>query len=176
MENKISTDFVIIEGALSQEVLEFISLAKKDDQVESFTAKIKGRLRVLTFKKSDIENFAEEFIANSILEDEIANKESFWLNKKIKENSVIADYKFNAINWDDKKMTLDVDFFGDVYFGINDNFFKKSIMGKSSKEIRLLLADQQEINKLDVRFWPFLRKSAPKEESRIEIIVNLNNI
>ncbi len=173
LKNKIPSDFVLLDEAFFQKIIETDPSVSVGAETQTFKFGAKASLKVLSFKKFDLENFAKEFIISQIPQDEILAEESFWSKKKMQEDSLKINYKFYSIDWESKKIILDLDFSAKIYPDINENVLKKAILGKSLKETQILLASQPYVEKSEVKLWPFWVKKIPKKEGKIEVNLNL---
>jgi len=171
LNNKISSDFVLLKEALKEETAEFTVSAQVGAETPTFNLKLKMRLEVLTFKKSDLENFAKGFLLVQIPETE-APANSFWSKEKIQEESFKIDYEFSSIDWKVEKMILNLVITAKIYPDIQEDALKKALLGKSLKEAQVLLADQPKIKKTEIKFWPFWVEKIPQREEKIEIKLN----
>jgi len=170
--NKIPSGFVLLKDALKEETAEFTPSVQPGTESPNFNLKLKMRLEVLTFKKSDLENFAKSFILAQIPETE-APVNSFWSKEKIQEESFKIDYAFSSIDWKVEKMILNLEISAKIYPDIQEGILKKALLGKSLKEAQVLLEDQPKIKKTEIKFWPFWVEKIPQKEEKIEIKLNL---
>jgi len=173
LKNKISPEFVLLNEAISQEIIEATSSLQAGAEAQNFNFRVKIRLKSLAFKKSDLENFARGFILAKLPQDEFFSEEDFWLKKKIQEESLKINYVFSSIDWKEEKIILNLEISAKIYPSLNETTFKKALFGKSLKETQILLADQPQIKKSEVKFWPFWVKKVPQKEEKIEIKLNL---
>lgn len=176
LRNKMPSGFIWVDESLFQEVVESVPSVSAGAETQTFKFGIKINFKVISFKKSDLENFAKEFIIlqmSQMSRDEILAEGGFWLKKKIQENSLKINYKFSSIDWQLEKIILDLDFSAKIYPDINKNVLKKAILGKSLEETQILLASQLYVQKSEVKLWPFWARKIPKKEEKIKIKLNL---
>jgi len=174
LKNKAPLDFVLLDEALSQKIIEIEPSVSVGSETQTFKLGAKANLKVLSFRKSDLENFAKEFIVSQMPQDEILAEEGFWSKKKTQEDSLKINYKFYSIDWQLKKMILDLDFSAKIYPDINENVLKKAILGKSLKETQILLTNQPYVEKSEVKLWPFWVKKIPQDKNKIKIKLNID--
>ena len=172
LQSKISEDFVLLDQALSQEEEDAVSSAGAGQEANSFHLKITGTIKALAFKKSDIEAFAGDRVLSQ-LGGEAANvgenSEGFLSGKKIKTNSLVIHNTFTSIDWQNGSMVLAVDGSAQVYRDMKDDVLRTAVVGKSKKEVESVLADQSDIVKSRIDFWPFWVTRVPYNLDRIRV-------
>jgi len=176
LKNKISPDIVLLNEALVEEIASSTSSAQAGAEAKNFNLRIKIHFKALTFKKSDLDSFAKGFLDSQVVQKnqhEIFGAESFWTEKKIQENSFKIDYSLYSIDWQAKKIFLDLNFSAKIYPDINSKNLKKAVSGKSSKEVQVLLSNQPYVKKSEIKLWPFWVKKIPQSEGRIRINLSL---
>lgn len=174
LKNKIPSGFVLLDEAINQEITELIPSAQVGAETQVFNLRAKVRLKVLSFKESDLENFVKGFIVTQMPQEALP-EDGFWLNKKIQDESLKLDYEFSSIDWQTEKIILNLAITAKIYPDINEAALKKALSGKSLKETQLILAGHPQIKKLDVKFWPFWVQNIPQAEKKIEIKLNLGD-
>jgi hypothetical protein len=158
LKEKISSEFILLEGATDSEILETFSLARPKDELEKFKFQVKAHSIALVFKKEDLENFARDFILSQISETE-----------KFSEKSLKLDYHPEVIDLKTGKITLSLKLDTKIYSDIGETNLKKGLAGKSLAETKLFLENQPQIAKVEVKFWPIWIKNVPKDVEKIEI-------
>jgi len=159
LKEKIPPEYILLEEAVSSEILETFSLAKPKDELEKFKFQVKARSVALVFKKEDLEKFAREFILSQISE-----------TKNFSETSLKFDYSPEIINLKTGKITLLLKIDSKIYSDIDRNNLKEALLGKSSAETKIFLENQPQIAKVEIKFWPFpWVKNVPKNAEKIEI-------
>lgn len=159
LKEKISSEFILLEGAIDSEILETFSLARPKDELEKFKFQVKARSIALVFKKEDLENFARDFIPSQVSE-----------TKKFSEKSLKLDSLAEVIDLKTGKITLSLKTEAKIYSDIDQSNLKKALLGKSLAETKLFLENQPQITKVEVKSWPFpWIKNVPKDVEKIEI-------
>jgi hypothetical protein len=156
ISNKIDNDFILLNEAIKEEVFEASSLLPAGAQADSFNYQVKIKIKALVFKKSDLENFARDFILISTTE-----------GKVIDEKSLKVEYNQRAVDFDSGEIELDSNFSANVYQRINEREIKEVLKGKSPREASFILEAQPEISKVEIKFRPF---PLPKISSNVEKI------
>jgi len=163
LKEKISSEFILLKGGISSETLETFSLAKPKDELEKFKFQVKARSTALVFKKEDLENFSKDFILSQIEK-----------TKKFSEKSLKLDYLPEIIDLKTGKIILSIKVEAKIYSDIDQNSFKKALLGKSLSETKLFLENQLQITKVEVKFWPIWIKNVPKDVERIDIQLKID--
>jgi len=171
--NKNSSDFILLDEAQSQEIVEGSSSANPGDEVEAFNFQVKVGSKALVFKKSDLEDFSKEFILSQVPQNDL-EPNIFWLNKKIHNKSLKIDFRPESIDLKSEKIVLNLDITAKIYSDINEISLKKALFGKPLEETRILLEDQPQVAKVQVKFWPFWVKRITQNMGRIKIKLNVD--
>jgi len=160
LKNKIGQDFVLLETAKKKEILEVQPSVQAGTEANSFNFQAKVKLKAISFKKSDLENFAREFIISQISQE-----------KEIQQESLKINFGSESIDFDSEKIALNLEFSAKVFRKINEQQLKESFKGKSLEEIKIILVDQPSIQRTEIKFWPFWVKRAP---GKMEIKLNID--
>lgn len=163
LKKSLPSDFILLDEAISQEIVEASSLVEEGEEVGSFIFHVEINSEALGFKKSDIENFAKNYINLDIPE-----------GKKIQEESLEVNYSPESIDLESGKIVLNLTIKAKVYSDIDLTELKKAIFGKSREEIKIFLENLAQITKIEIKSWPFLRKKAPEDMDKVEIMLNLD--
>lgn len=163
LKTTLSEEFVLLDEALIQEVLEKNSSEKALAEAESFIFQVKVKSKGLVFKRTDLESFAKNFITLN------APKE-----KKIQEENLIIDYSFESLDLSSSSITLNLRIKAKIYPDINLDGLKKGLLGKTRSESRIFLENLPGITKITIKSWPFWRKKIPENIEKIELRLNLD--
>lgn len=171
--NKNSSDFILLNEAQSQEIVEGLSSKKTGEEAQTFNFQVKVDSKTLVFKKSDLEDFSKEFILSQVPQNDL-EPNIFWLNKKIHNESLKIDFRPESIDLESEKIVLNLNITAKIYSDINEAILKKALFGKPLEETQILLEDQPQVTKVQVKFWPFWVKRVPKNMERIKIKLNID--
>lgn len=163
LKSEISTDFILLEEAMKEEILETSSEVEPGAEVQFFEVKAKAKSKTLVFKKSDLENFAKEFILAQIPQ-----------NKKLQTESLKIDFQPESINLESGKIILNLKFSAKIYLDIDFSFLRENLKGKSLEDTKILLENQAGIIKAQIRAWPFWVKKVPQNIEKIELKIKLD--
>jgi len=147
LQETLPEGYVLIEETLFQELLETNASQEAGAEAETFNYQVKVKSRAMAVRKLDIENFAKEIINQSI------KKEQKLLQESLEIHCFKESLKIKA----------------KVYFDINKDDLKKALLGKSFQEAELFLKNLQEIEKVDFRSRPFLRRKISENPERLDI-------
>ncbi|MFA5080268.1 MAG: hypothetical protein WC472_01440 [Candidatus Paceibacterota bacterium] len=153
LSGNIPSDYMIIDGAIIQDISDFKVKAKTGDKVESFDVSGKIKTRILAVKKTDLENLLG-IVAN--LED---GKTPVYQNSKFKASGVIEKNSSFEMN-----LTAS----SDMFTAINDDVIEK-IVGKSKEEAILKLKEETEIEKVEIDINPSWKGNISNNKNNITI-------
>jgi len=169
LKNKIPADFILLEKAIIQEIIEALSPVRAGELLSSFNFKVRVKSKGLVFKKSDIDRFVKEFIYSQV-----------GPAKKIEEKSQKVNYSQKSLNLplvqpeEAGRIILSLEFSAKVYSDINFPELKKGLRGKSEIEVKTFLENQPQISKIQVKFWPFWINKIPEDIEKIRIRLNID--
>ena len=174
LKKKLPPDLILIQDAYRIEVKEFIPGAKVGDAVLNFNSQIKGSLKAIAFKQSDLENFAQNLILEKVPEDDSFLIEGFWTEVKVQESSFKLDYRIYSIDFEKGIMSLDSESSANVYPSFEQTLFKKALVGKPLKEAEIMLSSQPQVKRVEVIFSPFWVQKVPQNLEKIKIKTNID--
>jgi len=163
LKSSLSLDDIILDGAISKEVIDVSSDVKPDSTVDKFIESAKVSVSALVFKKQDLEKFAKDNILSQLSE-----------NKSLLENSLNLTYDPDSIDLENGKEEINLQISAKTYYNIDNNNLVDLVSRKSAREIEEVVYEKYEdkISLIKVNFWPFWVHKAPVNKNRI--IVNLN--
>ena len=175
LKNQIEGDFVLLQDAFRAENIEFLPGVKAGENLSSFNSQIKGNFKAIIFKHSDLEKFTKTLILNRIPENEILPLESFWMEVKIQEESLKSDdYKIYSIDWERGLIVLDLEVSAKAYPVPQEALVKRVLVGKSVKEAEILLSNQPQVKKAEVKLRPFWLKRIPQKADKIKLKLTID--
>jgi len=165
LKNKAANEFVLlnVDDVIKEEILEASSSFEAGSETQYFDFKVKVKSQALVFKKSDIENFAKEFILSKTTE-----------RKKIQESSLKTDYSPESINLSIGKIVLKLVFSAKIYSDIDSSSLKETLKGKTLKEAQDILENQDQIKKVQIISWPPWIKNVPDNSEKIKIKLTID--
>lgn len=144
--------FILIEETISQEVVEAQASQEAGVEAERFHYQVKVKSKGLGLRKLDIENFAKKIINQNIKEGQKLHEESLEIYCYPESLKIKAQ----------------------AYFDINKEELKKALLGKNFSEAELFLENLQEVEKIEIKSRPFLRKKIPENPERVEVEIILD--
>ncbi len=165
LKNETPSEFKLLEDALKTEIIEDSSSAKVGNELETFSFQIKTKSKTLAFKEEDVKNFAKDLILSQISKD-----------KDLYQKSLEINYSLQSIDLDSNQgeMVLNLKLSAKIYSHIALETLKEMLKGKSLGETRIVLNNQPQITKVQVRFWPFWVRKVPENPDKIKIKLNLD--
>lgn len=156
-------EYIVDEEALTSEVVEVSHLAKAGEAVGKFTLNIKAKASALVFKKSDLEDFAKTYITNKVPE-----------GKKLDSDSLTISYLPQDVDFNKSKIVLNVEISAEIYSAFDENSIKEAIRSQGPEEVAASLNQFPEIDKFQLRIWPFWANKTPFEVEGIAVKLRLD--
>ena len=161
-KTKSSNNLILLNEAVSHNILDINSSQKVGAGAESFNLEAKIKSRAIVFEKSDVESLVRNRINLDIEKDQ-----------KIQEENLEINYFLKEIDLDSGKLVLDLEIKSVVYQTIDLNELKKALLGRSINEAKLFLNNLSELNRVELKSWFFLRR-IPDDMDRLELKFNLD--
>lgn len=172
LKNSIPSEFILLNDAFAKEIVDTTCLAPVEAEVESFVYEAEAQAAAMVFKKTYLQQFAEEYILAQI--PVAAGSEIFSGQKKILPESLKISYEIEDIDMENGQIVLNLEFFGQVYPDIDASVLKQAFQGKTIFEIKTFLENQPQIIRSEVKFWPFWIQKAPDDTEKIKTELNFN--
>lgn len=163
LKDKLSSDYILLEEAIKKEILEISPQTIVGMEAPTFNFQIKAKAQAFTFKKSDLEKFAKDFILTKISED-----------KKLQEESLKIEHQLEKIDIESGEVNLNLKFSAKVYSDIDFFNLRENLKGKSIDKSKLFLEDRAEITKAQISSWPFWVKNIPKDAKKIDLKITVD--
>ncbi|MCK9393653.1 MAG: hypothetical protein WCX30_03175 [Candidatus Paceibacterota bacterium] len=154
LSSNIPSDYVIVEGAIMQDLSDFKVKAKSGDKVDSFDVSGKIKTRILAVKKVDLEN----------LLGIIANLE-------YGKSPVYRDSKFSASGVIEKNSSFEMNLTAssNMFTAPDNDEIIKKIAGKSKEEAILKLKEEAGVEKVEIDINPSWKGSISNNKDNIII-------
>lgn len=160
IKNKLGSDNILLDNAISFEVLDFSVFPEEDSVTENFEYQVKMRVKALVFSSKELEQKVNNAINNKLTQKNISlevidvNKEFSGANIDFSKKIIKTELKLKV----DAKAKIDKDKI--VTF----------LMGKNKNEIDGIIESFPEINKIEASIKPsFISDNFPKYPSRINV-------
>jgi len=127
---------------------------------ENFNYQVTVTANALAFKKSDLEQFAKNYILSQMPD-----------GKTLLEKSLIVNYSANKIDVSGGKATLNLDFSSSIYQDINKNSVALSFMGKNVNQIGEIVNGRfgDQVLRVEAKFWPFWVTKVPSNQKAVNV-------
>ncbi|PIY89675.1 MAG: hypothetical protein COY73_00315 [Candidatus Nealsonbacteria bacterium CG_4_10_14_0_8_um_filter_37_14] len=164
---EVPQDWTLMEELIESEIVEVSPLAETGQELESFIVQVKAKSQGLVFKKSDLNQWVGAYIRSNIGPDYEISPQGFDIKY------FLSPQKETTKNIEKSKIVLNLDLSAKIYSKVDTEAIKRQILGKEPIQIqRDVLKNFSEINKVEVKLWPFWKTSAPLEVENIKINLN----
>jgi len=158
LKNKIPEGYVFSEKIIETKILEKSSSVAVGTGAEKFSFQVKIKSTTISFKEKDINDFALMSLNSQVPEGE-----------KLYQESLKAEYSPETFSLDTGKVIVQLLVSGKIYPEIDSDSLKKSLARKPISEANILLENQPEITRYEIRFsLPWL-KNIPNKLEKIKI-------
>jgi hypothetical protein len=160
LKSQISSEYVLLDNAVLSDVTNASTQTKAETVAENFNYQVTVEASAVAFKKSDIEQFAKNYIISQMPE-----------GKTMLDSSFKIDYSASKIDVSGGKATLDLSFSSGVYQDVDKNSVALSILGKNTNQIKETINNSlgNQVTEIKVYFWPFWVVSAPNSQKAVNI-------
>ncbi len=162
LNEQIPSDLRIIEDGIKEELTKISFDVEEGEQAEKFTLEVKASIRALFFKEEDLKNLVNLNLISQISEDKVP----------VSETQAIRWDKPD-IDWSKREVSFSLNIEEDIAWRIDIESLKQNLAGQDEVEVRRYLANQPEIEKARVSFWPFWVKKIPGQEKKIKVNIEL---
>lgn len=162
LKSQISSDFILLDNAISTTTVNSSSATKVGTVIEKFTYSVKIKASALAFKKSDIEDYAKKYIASQMPKE-----------KTLLDGSLTTDYSAIKVDISGGKADMNFNFSSGVYQNVDKNSLTMSLFGENEPQIKNTISSTlgENVTKTEVNFWPFWVKKAPKSQKSVNIFL-----
>lgn len=160
---KATAGFLFADKAIQSDVVETFSLAAAGTEGSSFGYQVKAKSKTIIMKKEYIGDFVKQFIVSQASEGKVAL-----------EKSITIKPDMETINFDSGKLILSLDISAKIYSDPNVSNLKESLRGKTAAESKIFLENFPEIDKNEVKLWPFWVSRIPEDLDKIELNINVD--
>lgn len=162
LKNSVSSEYIMFDQAITVSPADFTGV-QAGEESESFTAQAKATAKALVFKKSDLKNFAENYIKGKIPAGE-----------KLIDNFFKVDYVLESADLQKQELSLKLSISARSYFALEDTQIKEMVKERSAEDVENILKSLSWLEKAKVDFWPFWVDLAPKNLESIEPVWHLD--
>jgi len=164
VKEEIGAGYVFLPDASEKTITESSSTSRVNEAANSFDYKVSGKIKAIVFLEKDLKQLA------GVIYNE-ANKE-----RSISDYSLIKiSYGASSADFSSGTLSLKADIEVPVDINVNWEDFKKKLLGKDEGQIKEILKEYPQIEKINIDFWPtFMSKKVPQYEKRVELKVEKN--
>lgn len=155
--------FILLDEAISQEILEKTFSAESGDLENSFDLSIAVKSSAFSFLKSDLDNLVENFIISNI------NPEEDFFKK-----TLAVDYQLESVDLSDGKLNLKLKIKAEIFKKIEQDNLKKFLLGKSFEEAGIFLNSFSKEFDFNFKKRPFFKKNIADDIDKIDININFD--
>ncbi|MGC9031545.1 MAG: hypothetical protein ACP5H7_02195 [Minisyncoccia bacterium] len=158
ISDQYQKDFFIIKDGILLKNVNFNCDHQVNEKVDKFSCIINGEYQIPAILLSDLNNFWNNIILNSL-----------GSSKNIVPNSQFYEYQIINNNFPDE-ITLKIDFIGKTFENIPEGLLVSKIQGRSESEIEnIIFQNYPQIKNVKIIFWPTFLKRAPYDSKRIKV-------
>ena len=158
----LSSEYVLPENAVLRQVESSNATASPNALVDKFDATAKVKVSALVFKKEDVEKFVKNKFSLQLLKD-----------KKIREETLKTKYAAESVDIKNGKAAIALKSSVLIYQSINGNYLADIFSRKAEENIKEIIELKygEQISKIEVDFWPFWVRRAPKNREKIDVVI-----
>lgn len=163
LKEKISSDDILIDNAIVQEVVSVDSSVKAGAIADAFEEKATVKISAIIFKKKDAQDLAGLIITSDLSETK------YFLEDKLELVFLVNNFDISK-----GKLPVTMKISAQTYEKIDQDDLKNLILGKTSLEIEEILGREYggKISWTKISFWPFWVVKIPQDRSRTTIKMN----
>ena len=164
LKSKLSKDDILLDDAITSDILNSSSNTKEGITIDTFTQTVKVKVLALVFKKQDLETLVKNSIILQLPE-----------GKSLLEKSLDINYSSDSVDMKNGSETIAVKSSAKTYYTINTNTLMDLFNRKSAQQIKEIVNQvyDDKVAETKVNFWPFWVTRAPENNSRIKIGLEL---
>lgn len=162
-QNEAGPDFIFLEDAFSQEIIEGESSIEEGVVLDQFDYREIVEVKSLAFSKKDLREIASQFMTITA-EDK---------GKVLVPDSLNLNYQLLTINLDQGKATLVLKLSARIYTPLPEEEIRNKVKGLNhSKALFILRQSYLSIRELQIKTRPFWTKKIPSSLGRIKVFLN----
>jgi hypothetical protein len=165
LKGKIPAEYVLLDNAILWSTSSASTQTKSGTVADNFSYSATIKASALAFKKSDLDQFAKEYIISQLP-----------TGKALQDDSYKIDYSASTVDVSGGKVTLNLSFSSGIYQSIDKNSTTLTLLGKNSSQINETINGSMgsSISKIKINFWPFWVTSAPNSQKAVNVELKFN--
>lgn len=162
LKKQITDEYILLENGISTSTVNAATQTKVGTVAEKFKYKASVKANAVVFKRADIDEYAKELLVTKLAD-----------GKTLLDSSLKVDYTAKLVNISDGKITIELSATSDTYQALDKNEASLALMGKNEAKIRETIDNllKNNIEKIQVKFWPFWVSEAPKSQKSVHIFL-----
>jgi len=160
LKSQISSDYILLDNAILSNVTNASTQTKSGTVADNFNYQVSVQASGLAFKKSDLDQFAKNYIISQVPEGET-----------LLDNSFKIDYSASTVDVSGGKATLNLDFSSGVYQNIDKTSMALSLLGENYDQVKETVNNSlgDQVSKIQINFWPFWVTTVPNNQSAVNV-------
>ena len=160
LKSQISSDYILLDNAVLSNVTNSSTKTKAGTVADSFNYQTTVTASALGFKKSDLDQFAKNYVISQIPQGQTL------FDKNLK-----ADYSAGTVDVSGGKIILNLNISAGDYQNIDKNSVSLSLLGENADQIKETINSSlgNGVSKIQVNFWPFWVANAPNSQSAVNV-------
>lgn len=150
----------LLDQALTFEVIEEKAWANPGTETAEFGVEAKVKIQGLAYDRTQALEVARQRIERLLPE-----------NQRLQAGSAAFDANFITVNLQQGIGILKIRFEGQIVYEIDRQDFLRKIRGKNAEEIREIALSRPEVEEVEIRFYPFWVRHAPKFLKKLNLEV-----
>ncbi len=158
LPSRLPPDFKLVEGAKEFSLVK-ATVNPETNAAGEFAVIAEGQVRVVGFRERDLIAYLSAKMRGK-LGDDYAFKEKH------------LNYDIAKVNFDKEEMSLPVDFAAVAHIPVDAANLKKTIVGKSEKDLKKFIFQVPGLKSAEVALWPFYVKNVPLKADLVSILID----
>ena len=160
LKSQVPSDYILLDGAITTNVTNGGTKTKSGTVAPTFTYQGTITASGLAFKKSDLDEFAKDYITSQIPDGKI-----------ILSSTLTETEQATSVDISGGKMTLAISLSAGIYQNIDENSLALSLLGENNSQINQTIQDNlgDNVIKTKINFWPFWVSAAPNNQKAVTI-------
>lgn len=164
VKSEMGSGYVFLSDASEKTISDSLSTSRVNEAASSFDYKASGKIKAIVFSEKDLRQLAGD-IYNEANKEKSASDYSLI---KISYGASSADFSSGTVSL---KANIEIP----VDVNVDWEAFKKKLLGKNEDQIKEILKEYPQIEKINIDFWPeFMSKKIPQYEKRVDFKVEKN--
>ena len=160
LKAQVPSDDVLLDGAIANDTIDASTPTKSGAVTQTFTYQSTVKVSALAFKKSDLDQYAQNYILSQMPD-----------GKTLLDNSYKINYTATTVDVSGGKATLNLNFSSGVYQSIDNNSLTLSMLGENANQINQTINSSlgDQATKVKINFWPFWVTAVPNSQKAVNI-------